>query len=113
MYTTCCKTCSVIPSLPFGPSVQLHLVFGSKWLIIELRSLGFSISYSEVHIYKQSVVQNENYIVSQYLPGSFTQWVTNNIDHNIETLDGQGIFDGMGTLATSTSIKGEYRSLFC
>ncbi len=32
----------------------------------------------------------------------FTQWVADNIDHNIMTLDGQGTFHGMGIIAIST-----------
>jgi hypothetical protein len=50
------------------------------------------------------VIQNENLddILSQYIPGSFTQWVADNVDHNISTLDGKGTFHGMGIIAVST-----------
>ena len=67
-------------------------VFGSRWLVNELSRLGFSISYNEVNRYKQSVVQSESLdsLLTEYFPGTFTQWVANNVDHNVATLDGNG-----------------------
>ena len=95
---------SVITPTLFGLGVEMDHVFGSKWLINELSSLGFSISYDEVIRYKQSVIQSENQdnLLTEYLPGNFTQWVADNVDHNIMTLDGQGSFHGMGVIAIST-----------
>ena len=65
-------------------------VFGSKWLINELSHLGFPISYDEVVKYKQSVIQSERFenLLSEYIPGTFTQWVTNNVGLNVVSLDG-------------------------
>ena len=79
-------------------------VFGSKWLINELSRLGFSVSYDEVIRYKQSVIQSESLenTLTEYLPGTFTQWVADNVDHNVATLDGEGTFHGMGIIAVST-----------
>ena len=93
---------SVITPTLFGLGVELDHVFGSKWLINELSTLGFS---DEVTRYKQSVIQSENRdnLLTEYLPGNFTQWVADNVDHNIiVTLDGQGTFHGMGVIAIST-----------
>ena len=80
-------------------------VFGSKRLVNELSLFGFSISYDEVTRYKQSVIQNENLddILLKYLPGTFTQWVADNVDHNVITLDGQDTFHDMGVIAISSS----------
>jgi hypothetical protein len=76
---------SVIKPTLFGLGVELDR---SKWLINELSSLGFSISYDEVTRYKQSVIQSDNQdnLLTEYLPGKFTQWVVDNVDHNIMTL---------------------------
>ena len=54
--------------------------------------------------YKQSVIQNESLenIIAQYIPGTFTQLVADNIDHNVATLNGQETFHGMGIIADST-----------
>jgi len=78
--------------------------FGSKWLINELYRLGFSITYDEVTRYKQSVIQSESLdnVIAEYFPGTFTQWVADNVDHNVATLDGQGTFHGMGIIAVSS-----------
>ena len=88
----------------FGLGVEIDHTFGSKWLITQLSRLGFSISYDEVTRYKHSVIQSENgdNLLAEYLPGAFTQWVADNVDHNLATLDGQESFHGMGIIAVST-----------
>ena len=35
-------------------------------------------------------------------PAMFTQWVGNNVDHNVDSLDGSGSFDGMGLIAIAS-----------
>ena len=96
---------SIIPPLLFGLGVELDHVFGSRWLIDELYKLGFSVSYSEVSRYKQSVLktQNLNELVNNSFPGTFIQWVGDNVDHNIRTLDGHDTFHGMGMIAIANS----------
>lgn len=95
---------SVIAPVMFGVGIEMDHVFGSKWLINELSHLGFSISYDEVVRYKQSVIQSETpeNLMSEYIPGTFTQWVADNVDHNVASLDGQGSFHGMGIIAVSS-----------
>ena len=95
---------SVIAPIMFGIGIEMDHVFGSKWLINELSHLGFSISYDEVIKYKQSVIQSETpeNLLSEHIPGTFTQWVADNVDHNVATLDGQGSFHGMGIIAISS-----------
>ncbi len=75
-------------------------VFGSRWLIDEMSRLGFSITY-EVNMYKPSVIQSES-LDNLLAPGTYTQWVADNVDHNVATLDGKGTFHGMGIIAVST-----------
>ena len=96
---------SVIAPIMFGVGIEMDHVFGSKWLINELSHLGFSISYDEVVKYKQSVIQSEalENLLSEYIPGTFTQWVADNVDHNVVSLDGQGSFHSMGIIAVSSS----------
>ena len=84
-------------------------MFGSKWLLSELSRLGFTINftYNEVSRYKQSVVQSEP--AEDFLhnngQGYFTQWVADNMDHNIGYLDGQGSFHGMGIISDTTNAE--------
>ena len=95
---------SSIPPILFGLAVELDHVFGSKWLITELSRLGFCLGWEEVARYKQSVVENKNVAnyLSEYLPGAFTRWSADNIDHNIRTLDGKGTFHAMGLVSSTT-----------
>ena len=39
----------------------------------------------------------------QSIPNAFTQWVADNVDHYVMTLDGLGSLHGMGIIAISTS----------
>ena len=66
------------------------------------------MSYSEVNRYKQSVLINHKIDepkVNNY-PEVFTQFVADNIDHNIQTLNGYGSFHGIGMIAVSTPFPG-------
>ena len=92
------------PPLLFGIGVEVDHIFGSRWLIDELFKIGFSVSYSEVNRFKQSIVQTEdsNYPKGLAYPGMFTQYIADNVDHNVITLDGSGTFHGMGIISAST-----------
>ena len=95
---------SCIPPLMFALSIELDHMFGSKWLLSQLSRLGLCLSYNEVTRYKQSVVNTENVVSTtpQCSAGSFTQWVADNVDHNIATIDGHNTFHGMGIIAVTT-----------
>ena len=85
-------------------SASLDSNFGSKWLINVLHKLGFALGYDEVIVHKQSVVKKQDLdsFAMFPFPGHFTQWVADNIDHNIVTLNGEGTFHGMGIISVST-----------
>ncbi|CAH1107833.1 unnamed protein product [Psylliodes chrysocephalus] len=88
---------SLISPILFGVGVQLHCDFGSRLLVDELYRLGFSISYDEVLKYLQSAIidKTPNF---QVPTGHFCQWIADNVDHNIATIDGQNTFHGMGII---------------
>ena len=96
---------SIIPLIPFDLGVEIDHVIGSKWAITELNRLGFSVSYDEVTRFKQNVVQStdvEDFILGSHEGDSFTQWIADNFDHNIATIDGKQTFHGMGIVSTTT-----------
>ena len=94
---------SVISPLLFGLGVELDHLYRSELLVTKLARLGFSVSYDEVIRYKQSVLQATNTDSHmQSFPTAFTQWIADNVDHNVLTLDGLGTFHGMGVIAAST-----------
>lgn len=99
---------SCIPPILFGLGVEADHVVGSKWLVSELTRLGFSLSVDEVTRFKQSVTENENAtdIISTYMPGSFSQWSADNVDHNVRTLDGKDTLHAMGIVCSTTNKDG-------
>ena len=99
---------SCIPPVLFGLGVEVDNIFGSKFLLNELCSLGFSVSPDEVLRYKQSVTENESAsnFITEYFPGSFTQWMADNADHNAMTIDGKGSMHAMGSICATTCQDG-------
>ena len=60
----------------------------AKWLVNELSHFGFSKSYQEITRYKHSVIASGEEGIEDLLDGKFTQWIGDNIDHNVRTIDG-------------------------
>ena len=98
------KPNSFIPSLLFGLGVEKDHAIGSKTLLTEMSKLGCAISYDEVKRYKQSVVMDEEHKL-EHIKDGFTQFVTDKVDHNTDTLDSKGTFNGMGFIACSVLNK--------
>jgi hypothetical protein len=84
---------AIMAPLQFALGIQMHHHFATKFLINTLHSMGFCSSYYTVQNYEKSAA------VSQV---SFIQYVADNVDHNIRTLDGHGTFHGMGIIAAIT-----------
>ncbi|KAK6168833.1 hypothetical protein SNE40_020007 [Patella caerulea] len=99
---------SVIAPLLFGLGVELDHIFGSKWVVSQLYSLGFCISADEVALFKNSILQDEEQyslstseeIDSQVMDNETPcyQFVADNADANIVTLDATGTFHGTGLI---------------
>ena len=99
---------SSMPPLLFRLADELDHLYGSKWLI-ELYRLGFLISYSEVTRFKQAVMSSQSLDSQTTLLSSenaFIQYIADNVDHNIATLDGKDTFHGMGIIAARTNQRG-------
>nr|XP_047140552.1 uncharacterized protein LOC124815795 [Hydra vulgaris] len=90
---------SIMP-LQFGLSVAVDNRLSSKWLNILLSKLGFGISYDEVIRYKQNVVKHDT--IDEIISGegtSFLQFVADNTDYDIATVDGKNTHHGLGSIA--------------
>ena len=81
-----------------------------KFLLQELSRLGFCVSYDEITRFKRSVVlaQSSAFDVSDgrrcdtsIRGGKFTQYVGDNVDHNVRTIDGKNTFHGMGVISVT------------
>lgn len=82
--------------LLFGLAVQLDHEFGSEFLLQQLSRLGFR----EVTRFKTSLMPSGNDRIPD-IGASFTQFVADNTDHNVRTLDGNNTFHGMGIIAAT------------
>ena len=94
------KPNSVIPPVLFVLGVEIDHAIGSKSLLIELSKPGCSISYDEVKRYKQSLMMSESTLPTSVIAG-FTQFVADNVDHNVSSLDGRETCHCMGIIACS------------
>ena len=92
----------VIPPLLFGVGVDTDQSMGSRWLVVYLSTLGASITEDEVRLYRQSLLKFESEPILVLPEDSFVQWSSDNVDHNLVTLDDKGTFHGMGTIASVT-----------
>ena len=98
------KPDSAIPPLLFALGVEIDHAIGSKSLLIQLSKLGYSISYDEVKQYKQSLMMSESTLLTSVTAG-FTQFVADDVDQNVSSLDRRETFHGMGIIAYSMEKK--------
>ena len=91
----------LLAPLQLGLSVQLHHHFASRFLIDTLYQHGFCCSYNEVQQLEKNAVLSYGTDIPHY-SSQFVQYVADNVDHNIRTLDGNDTFHGMGMIAIVT-----------
>lgn len=101
----------LISPLQLGLGVEIHHLTGSKYLVDHLNKLGFSSSYAEVKRYEQSAAMTQGISIQGLTPTSCVQFVADNVDHNIQTVDGTGTFHGMGMIAAVTPAVRTSRSI--
>lgn len=85
-----------------GLGVQMHRHFASRFLIDSLHTHGFCSSYSEVHMFEKCSAATRGTDIPGLTEGHFVQYVADNVDHNLCTIDGKGTFHGMGIIACIT-----------
>ena len=95
---------SSLSLIVFGLGVKVEKVFGSKWLLTELKRLGLFVSPDEATQCKQSVVCNESML--EFLKtnpnGSSSQWSAGNVNLNVCTIDGKSPFHSMEIVISTT-----------
>jgi hypothetical protein len=92
----------VLTPWQLGLAVELHHLYASKYLIRHLNRLGFCCTYDEVKRFLQNAALTQGVELDGMFGESCVQFVADNVDHNIRTLDGQGTFHGMGMIAAVT-----------
>ena len=89
-------------------SVHLHREYGSKNLLSILSNLGIASSYATVQAYENALVNQPIHDdVSE--DSNFFQYVCDNADYNIRTLDGNNTFHSMGIIKCVTPPKVDYK----
>ena len=91
----------LLAPLQIGLDVQLHHHFASRLLIDWLHRLGFCCSYQEVQTFGKNAAVTQGTGIPNHT-SEFVQYVADNVDHNLRTLDGNDTFHGMGLIATVT-----------
>ena len=92
----------ILALLQLGLGVQLHHHFGSRFLVDTLHKHGFFCSYTKVIKFERNAAVSEVTDIPNLEKGTFVQYVADNVDHNIRTLDGHNTFHGMGMIAIVT-----------
>jgi hypothetical protein len=96
---------TVIAPLQISLGVQMHHHFGSRFLLDTLNNLGFASSYTEVQKFELNAAASHDKNALSVGEDTIVQFVADNVDHNLRTLDGYGTFHGMGMIATITPGK--------
>ena len=75
-------------------------------------SLGLSMNYSEVTRFKYSVLVNDDSkkLLKEVATGVFSLWSTDNVDHNICSLNGRGSLHEIGMIISTTGATLRRRS---
>ncbi|KAL9968232.1 hypothetical protein ACROYT_G026583 [Oculina patagonica] len=90
--------------------MQLHHNFASRFLIDTLLRNGFFSSYQEVQLFIQNAALKQGTDKPDY-DGEFAQYIADNVDHNLRTLDGNDTFHGMGMIRIITPGTNRKRSV--
>ena len=92
---------AMLVPLQVAVSVSLHHQFASRFIIAFLNAMGFGSSFSEATKFEQNaaVSSKKTGTFEKFNPTLFIQFVADNVDHNIRTLDGLDTFHGMGIIA--------------
>lgn len=96
---------SFLSSLMIGVSIYCYKKFGSKLLLNLLATLGFSASYDEASRLEGSYVMQAKEVVVDGSVNPFNQFIFDNADFNVNTLDGHSTFHAMGGIMAVTPPK--------
>ncbi|KAJ8684487.1 hypothetical protein QAD02_020279 [Eretmocerus hayati] len=91
---------SFLSSVLISIAVMLHGRHGAKDTIQQLWSYGLCASYDEALIFQNSILNDpENFGVSE---DSYSQWMVDNLDANLQTIDGKNTLHVLGNLRVVT-----------
>ena len=80
----------------------MHYNIGSRFLIDSLHEHGFCSSYSEVQRFEHNAALTRGTVTPNFCANDTIQYMADNMDHNVNTLDRLNSFHEMGMTATIT-----------
>ena len=80
----------------------MHHHFASRFLIDTLHGHGFSCSYTEVQRYERNAAVTQCIDIPGFTSEHTMQYIADNVDHNLATVDGTGTFHGMHIITAVT-----------
>lgn len=92
----------LICPLQIGLEIQMPHQFASRSLIDSLHKHGFASSYTEVKKFEGNAATNQGTELPEHISGQFVQFVADNVDHDLQTIDRLHTFHGMGIIGTVT-----------
>lgn len=93
---------SFLSSILIGVATYCYKKFGSRLLINLLSTLGFSASYDEALRLEGSYVMQAKEAVVDVSVNPFSQFIFDNADFNVNTLDGHATFHALGGIMAVT-----------
>ena len=94
---------TIFTPLQVGLTVQMRRQFGSRFLIDPLHRQGFRISCDEVLNYEGSAASSGMSLPLAISENDFfMQAIVDNVDHNMQTIDGKNTFHGMDIIVAVT-----------
>lgn len=96
------RECSFSSKLLLGLSIFMHRKYGSKGILDILSSLGFYASYTETVNYEAAIACNPQPDISWSDTEMFVQYVGDNADINMHTIDGRDTLHVMGMIKIVT-----------
>lgn len=102
---------TLIAPLQIALGVQIYHKTGSRQIVDTLHKLGFCSSYHEIRKFQKCAATECGEHATTEPEESFVQFVADNIDHNIATLDGLNTFHGMGMIAVHTPQSPKIRTI--
>ena len=101
----------IIMPLQLGLAVEMHHHFASRYLIDTLNEHGFCSPYHEVQRFERNAAVTSGTDVPNYTDSDYIQYIADNVDHNVRTIDGYNTFHGMGMLGVITPAKQSTRTI--
>jgi len=103
-----CRPRSLLSSIQIGTAVYMQRKYGSRHPIDIIATMGFCSPYQELHQYLQCVMDTPPPEVDRK---AFLQFVLDNADVNVRTLDGLGTLHATGGIRCVTPATGVTTSL--